>query len=500
MHPIDYAEVGIFFLVMIAIGFASSRKIKSSKDFFVGGGKVPWWLAGVSLHVSGYSGVAFVALAAVAYRDGISLYVWWATPYVVAGFLGAFVFAPRWARLRIKLNIESPTEYLAARYSVPTQQLMAWGGVLLKLFDVGAKWAALGVLLHGFTGLPLATGILFSGGISLLYVTVGGIWADLYTDFAQYIVQLVAGSAMFLMAIRHLGGIGSVWGIWQQLPPSHSQAFTTTYSPWFLVGYVSAGVLSSTGGTWNQAARFIAAPSGKSAKKSALLCGVLYLIWPPLLFFPMWAGPLLVPNLADPTQLYPILALKYLPAGLVGLSLAAMFAATMSMTTSDTNTISAVITRDILPHLSARFREVDKKRLLQVARLSTFIFTVLTLVIALESENFGGVLGLIVAWFSALIGPISIPMLFGLLPAFRHADSRAAIGSIVTGLLFFASSVLMDANLAVRVGSPIFSSAAVYCLITWLNRKKPVPVHVSELLQGLSSGGEREAARIAATV
>jgi Na+/proline symporter len=406
------------------------------------------------------------------------------------------VFAPRWARLRIKLNIESPTEYLAARYSKGAQQLMAWCGVFLKLFDVGAKWAALGVLLHGFTGLSLATGILLSGGISLLYVTVGGLWADLYTDFAQFLVQLLAGSAMFVAVLRHLGGAGSILGMWHRLPASHSRAFNGPYTPWFTLGYSVGAVLSSTGGTWNQAARFIAAPSGSSARKSALLCGALYLVWPAVLFFPMWAGPLLEPNLADPTQLYPLLVLKYMPVGLVGLSLAAMFAATMSMTTSDTNAISAVLTRDILPFLSGRFRGSNSRQLLKMARLSTLTFTALTLIIALEAENFGGVLGLIVSWFGALIGPISIPMLLGLLPVFRHADSRTAIGSILTGLAAFATAVCLDASVTARVTAPIFSAAAIFCLMAWMRRRQPVPANVTELLAALSARGERASAEL----
>ncbi|NIR62906.1 MAG: Na+:solute symporter, partial [Gammaproteobacteria bacterium] len=64
-------------------------------------------------------------------------------------------------------------------------QLMAWSGALLKLFDVGAKWAAIAVLLNVFTGTSLLVGILLAGGISLIYITVGGLWADVWTDFAQ---------------------------------------------------------------------------------------------------------------------------------------------------------------------------------------------------------------------------------------------------------------------------------------------------------------------------
>src|SRR5438105_1262113 len=103
MQPIDYLVVGLFFVLMVAIGLASVKKIKDSRDYFVAGGRVPWWLAGVSLHVSGYSGVVFVAMAAVAYRWGFTLYIWWAVPSVLASALGIWVFAWRWARLRVAL-------------------------------------------------------------------------------------------------------------------------------------------------------------------------------------------------------------------------------------------------------------------------------------------------------------------------------------------------------------------------------------------------------------
>lgn len=481
-------------MLMVLIGLASVRKVRGSRDYFVGGGKVPWWLAGVSLHVSGYSGVVFVAMAAVAYTHGFSLYIWWCTPYITAAVLAAYVVAPRWSRLRQALQIESATEYLAVRYGVGAQQLIACCGVGLKLFDVGAKWAALGVLLHGFTGLPLMSGILISGTISLLYVTVGGLWADLYTDFAQFLVQLLAGTTLLVAVLGKLGGPGALFSVWSRLPAGHARLFNGEYTPLFFLAYSLGNILSSNGGTWNQATRFIAAPTGRSARQSAILCGVLYFIWPLVLFFPMWAGPLLEPHLAQPTRLYPILVLRFLPHGLIGLSLAAMFAATMSMTTSDTNAISAVITRDILPCLLPRFRLSSEARQLRLARLSTFGFTVLTLLVAIESDHFGGVLGLIVTWFGALIGPTSIPMVCGLLPAFRHATSAAAIASILTGLALFALAVALNANMTVRVGLPTMGTAVVFCAMAWLNRRQPVPARVEGLLRGLSAAGERSLA------
>ena len=204
----------------------------------------------------------------------------------------------------------------------------------------------------------------------------------------------------------------------------------------------------------------------------------------------MWAAPLLLPGLADPTQVYPKLVLQFLPSGLVGLVLAAVFSSTMSMTTSDTNTISAVITRDILPSLSRRFRNLDPRRELLVARLSTLFFLVVTMIIAVEAGHFGGVLGLTLSWFFALIGPISIPMLGGLLPAFRHADARTAILSILAGLAaFIVATYGLGLDGTARVAAPIFTSTLAFCLMAWLRRRQPVPAHVEELMRALSARG-----------
>jgi SSS family solute:Na+ symporter len=461
--------------------------VKGTGDFFVAGGKMPWWLSGISHHMSGYSAAVFVAYAGVAYTYGFTIYVWWAIPVAVAVFLGALWIAPRWARLRQRLSIESPTEYLETRYNVPTQQLMAWSGVLLKLFDVGAKWAAIAVILNVFAGVPLTTGIIVSGVISLFYIAIGGLWADALTDFAQFVVQLIAGLAMFFIVVAKLGGFGSIFTIWDQLPPGHSAPLAGPYTLTFVLAYLLIDFLSYNGGTWNLAQRYIAAPSGKEARKAAYLSAALYLIWPLILFFPMWAAPIFYPNLSDPNQSYSIMARELLPPGIVGLVLASMFAHTMAMTTSDANAITAVVTRDILPKLSRRFRAEGRAGLL-TARVTIVTFTALTLLVAANQSRFGGIIGLLITWFGALVGPVSIPMLLGLLPPFKRSGSTAAIVSVIGGLLTFAyvKYGMENATTATQVAAPVLVSAVLFIGIGWLAGKRAVSKEVDELVDSLN--------------
>lgn len=487
MHAADWVVILFYFLVMVIIGVWSFNMVKGSGDYFVAGGRLPWWLSGASHHVSGYSGVVFTAYAAIAYSYGFTIYLWWAVAITISVILGAHLIAPRWARLRMKRNIESPLEYLSIRYNLPAQQVMAWSGVLLKVFDVGAKWTAIAILLNGFTGVPILTGILISGGVSLLYITIGGLWADVWNDFAQFVVQVIAGIVMFVVVLSKLGGVGAAWTAWDELPPGNSQLFNEPYGFGFFLAFIFISFFSYNGGTWNLAQRYIAAPSGPEAKKAAYFSALLYLIWPLIMFFPMWMSPIFFPNLENPDQVYVKLTQEFLPAGLVGLVLAGLFAATMSMTSGDINAVSAVITRDILPVVSKKIREMDQKTSLRLARYTTLIFTLLTLIIGINADAFGGVLGLVISWFGALIGPVSIPMLLGLLPAFKHSDSTAALSSIAAGLITFIAFKygFTEASEAVEVSAPLLASLVVYIGMGWFNRHKPVPEDVEQLLATL---------------
>lgn len=482
LNTLDLVAIILFFLSMVIVGIISYFKSKNSEDYFVAGGKLPWWLAGISHHVSGHSGAVFVAYAAVAYTHGFTMYMWWAFPVAIVIISTAKLFPVYWMRLRKELQIQSPLEYLSIRYNVLTQQIVAWSGVLLKVFDVGAKWAAIGILLHVVAGISMTTGILVSGVVTIIYVTFGGLWGVIVTDFIQFLVQILGGIVMFVLVVNRLGGVSSITGMWKQLPPGHSSLFNDPYTAAFVGVMFFVYFLSYNGGIWSLATRYISSPNEREASKAAQLSGILYLFWPLILFFPMWAAPIILPGLANPAESYGWLMLKILPQGMIGLVIASLFAATMGMTSSDVNTIAAVITRDILPVVSKKFR--NDTHPLRTARTTTFLFTLATIGIALNYEHFGGVLGLIVNWFAALLGPTAMPLIFGLLPVFKTCGPKAAILSIVSGLITFIITKDMHlGSLALEVGLPTIVSGIVFIGVGLAT--KSVPEKVTKLIAAL---------------
>jgi len=182
-----------------------------------------------------------------------------------------------------------------------------------------------------------------------------------------------------------------------------------------------------------------------------------------------------------------------LPQGLIGLVLAGMFAHTMAMTSSDANAISSVVIRDILPALRRdRQRPSDRVQLLS-GRICTLLFLSFSMVIALTADHLGGVIGLVLLWYGALLGPIAIPILFGMLRLFRRSGANAAIASWFAGAIAFALIKFVypeqiehlpgDLTTTITIAGPVLSSLSTFVVVGLIwPAKKPAADHMLDLI------------------
>ncbi|RGA01262.1 Na+:solute symporter [Microbispora triticiradicis] len=384
--------------------------------------------------------------------------------------IGSVLFAPRLNRIRSRLRVSSPLEFLARRYNVPTQQALAWSGGLLKIVDVGAKWAAIATLLSTFTGLSLNQGILITGAVTAVYCTVGGLWADALTDFGQFVIQLLAGVVMLVAVLGRLGGVDAIGGAWDRLPAGHAQPLNGPFTVTFLLAFLFIKTFEYNGGMWNQAQRYMAAPTPGQAARGARLSAALWAVWPLLLFFPMWAAPLLVhANKPDASDSYALLTTQLIPHGLLGLVIAGFFSHTMAMASSDANAIASVFTRDVIPVLSRAARGWDTRAGLIAARVTTVAFIALSMAVATQvnSPMLKDIITVVIKWVAGLIGPISIPLLLGMLPAFRRSGPTAALVSWAAGLIAFwlTNYGVSGVSTAVATAAPVATSLGLFTVI-----------------------------------
>ncbi|MFA7421467.1 MAG: sodium/solute symporter [Melioribacteraceae bacterium] len=425
----DYIVILIYTILVSWLGYYAKRKVKNIEDYFAGGRSVPWWMAAISHHMSGYSAFAFVGHATIAYMSGFSIWTFFAVPIFIAMIIGAYTWAPKWVRL----NVVTPVEYLEERFDLKTRKLFAWSGMSIKFIDEGVKLYSLAIIVHVVSGFPIEITIIGCGLVTMIYIMFGGLWATMLTDFMQFIVQF---GTSFILVYLVLNAVGGWSKMWESLPPGHSSLFSDAISPGFMLVYLFVIILSYNGGTWGLAQRFYSIGKPSDAKKAAILSALLYLIYPLAIYIPIWSARLVIGEIKDPEQAYVLVAQKFfsqVSPGMIGLFISSIFAATMSMISADLNSLSAVFTKDI--YQRSFNKNASEQKLVKIGMISTIIFGLLTIVSALITIRLEGAFNTMVEWYAAILGPISIPLLFGMV--FRKPTWRGAIYSWAAGFLAF---------------------------------------------------------------
>jgi SSS family transporter len=467
LSSIDYGVVVVYGVIVAFLGYIAKRLVKNPNDYFAGGKKVPWWMAAISHHVSGYSAFAFVGLGTLAYTGGLSAWTFFGPPIFIAMITGAFVWAPRWSQMIIL----TPVQYLEERYNNVVRQVFGWSGIGIKFVDEGVKLYSLAIIVHVATGWPLNAVIVACGIVTVVYLFFGGLWATMLTDFLQFFIQFGITLLLVPVVMNLVGG----WdGLIAQLPEGQRGLFSEQVQPLFLFVYTFVIILSYNGGTWGLAQRFYSIGKPSQARKAALLSSVLFLVYPLAVFIPMWAAHTIIGHVENPEHTYMLVAQKVLPGispGLLGLLIASMFAATMSMIDTDINALSAVFTKDI--YHRTLYKNATDRHLLKVGMASTIVLGALTIAFALLTIHLQGAFHAMIEWFAAILGPVSLPLLLGML--IRKPTWRGALlawgGGFLTFIFFkFAWTPItgLESTFALYTGMELLISLCIFLIEGWL--------------------------------
>jgi len=428
LHTADHIIIVGYFLLLTVIGLYFWKRMKHVRDFFTGGNAIPWWLAGVSFYLTGFSAFTFVAYSEMAYRFGfVAVSLAWSS--AVGMVVGTLLLATRWRRARIV----SPIEFLETRYSHAIRQVLAWAGLPLKIIDDGLKIYATGVFVSVGLGYDLKTSIIVSGLVMLLYTFMGGLWAVVVTDFIQFIILTLGVLVLFPIVFSHVSSIDFFTA---GAPGGFLLPVSAPFSPLYVVAFYLLIILSYNG-NWAFAQKFYSVRDERAARKAGMLAVALKVLGPPLFILPAMAARNLMPELLQPPNspqyTYAALSLKFLPAGLMGLMIAAMFSATMSTLSGDYNVMASVITEDIYRRLFDK--EATQRRLIIVGRVATLLVGALTITIGISliASARKGLFEVMVTVFGLFVGPMLIPMLAGLL--IRRVTWRGAAAGIATGFI-----------------------------------------------------------------
>ena len=423
MTTLDIITIILFSLGVVLVGLAFSQKGKSMQSFFAANGTMPWYMIGLSLFMGFFSAGTFVVWGSIAYSMGwVSITIQWTM--AIAGFIVGLLIAPKWH----KTGALTAAEYIHKRLGKSTQKIYTYLFLFISVFLTASFLYPVAKILEVSTGLPLNTCILLLGGLCILYVSAGGLWAVISTDVLQFVILT---AAVIIVVPLSFDKINGVTALIEQVPDTFYNLQNDEYTFGFLVAF---GIYNTIflGGNWAYVQRYTCVKTQKDSQKVGYLFGALYIISPVLWMLPPMVYRVYDPSLSllDAEGAYLMMCKEVLPNGLLGLMIGGMIFATTSALNSKLNIASGVITNDIFKNLRPKSSD---RTLMYVARISTILFGVFSILIAMLIPKMGGVVNVVIS-LAALTGvPLYLPIIWTL-----FSKRQTATSNITTTLLSLA--------------------------------------------------------------
>lgn len=436
---VNYTVIGIYFLILVLVGVKYSKRQKSTADYFTGGGRIPWWAAGLSLFGTSLSAITFMAIPAKTYMTDWGYFFFQMTPLITAPILIA-LYIPYFRGL----NITSAYEYLENRFNLLTRLLGSLSFMVLQLGRVGIVLFLPSIAVNLVTGIDIHACIIAMGVVSIIYTMMGGIEAVIWTDVLQVII-LMGGA--FLALFWMFGQVDlSVPQAYDQLVVDQKfQILDTAFdfrrpTIWVVIlGGIFANLITS-GSDQTMVQRYLTTATTEEANRSvwtfALLAIPATLIFFTVgstlyLFYQEYPQHLDV-TLANDDAIFPWYIVTQLPTGVSGLLIAGIFSAAMSTLSSSMNSVSTAFITDFYHRFS--WGSVTSE--LGMARISTLTFGVIgtgfaLLMASMNIQSLWDQFQLYVGLFAGGLGGL---FLLGMTTKRAHGRG-AVVGLILSGII-----------------------------------------------------------------
>ena len=436
----DYVALVLYFSLNLGIGWWCARRRRSSSgDYFLGGGRIAWWAAAISFFATATSSISFMALPAKTYSTDWGVFLS-APAQALAGCLVAIVFVD----LLRRLQVVSIFAYLELRFDRRVQLVGAALGILLKVLGRMSVVMLLPALaLSTVTGLNVYLSIALIGVVTTLYSLEGGFEAVIWTDVLQAGVMLGG----VCVALWYLG-TGLEGGL-AQLVPAATAADKFNLVNWepdvtqptvivFVAQFLATIFVQI--GDQPLMQRMLSSQNVAEARRTVIIGNLIGCASSVLFFYvgtALWAfyraHPERLASGLPNDSIFPYFIANELPAGVVGLIVAGLFAAAMGALSSILNSTAAVVVSDFLPALRPGADEALRMR---VARHTTLVCGLLGIAMAswLAAQNARSLWDEFMKLIALFGGGFSGVFALGLLTRRAHAKG-VLVGAIASILI-----------------------------------------------------------------
>lgn len=428
MNILDYITIILFSIGVLITGVSFSKTGKDMKSFFSGGGNVPWGMSGLSLFMGFFSAGTFVVWGSIAYSYGMVSIIIQLT-MAVAGYAVGTWIAPRWHRT----HSLTAAEYITGRLGVKTQKTYTYIFLAVSVFTTGSFLYPVAKIVEVTTGIPLTTAIFALGAFSMVYVALGGLRGVVVTDVLQFVILFAAVVIAVPLAFDKIGGVGTFF---EKVPEGFFELFEGEYTPGFVIAFAIYNMFF-LGGNWAYVQRYTSVKTERDSRKTGWLFGVLYTISPILWMLIPMIYRVYNPSLSglENEGAYLLMCKEAMPDGLLGLMLGGMIFATASSLNATLNISAGVVTNDIFKRMRP---DASEKTLMNVARISTWGFGIMAIIVALLIRSMGGIVNVVIS-VAALMGvPVYLPVIWSLFSKRQTARTilSATFISLAINLIF----------------------------------------------------------------
>ena len=435
---LNWTVLILYLLGMIALGYYFMKRESGAEDFFKGGGRIPWWAAGISIYATMLSAITYMAYPAKAFATDWTYY-----PMLVTILIVSFPVIHYYLPFFRRLNVTTAYEYLERRFNATTR-LMA--SALFIIFMVARMALVLylpSLALTAVTGIDIYICIVLMAAITILYCTMGGVEAVVWGDVVQGFI--LVGGAIFAVIYLVLGTDGGFSGFLDIASADDkfrlfdwSLSYKSATFWVIIIGGMANNLISYTSDQ-TVIQRYLTTKDEGEARRSIMMNGVMS-VFVSIAFFAIGAGLYTFfkthPAEMDITMakndiIFPFFMMSQLPAGLAGLLIAAIFAATMSTISSNINSVATAFSVDFYK----RFRPTaTDKSVLSCARYTCIISGILGMAIALLMATWN-ILSLL-DFFQEILGLLSSGLggLFLMGIFFPRIGGKAALLGFLSGV------------------------------------------------------------------
>lgn len=510
---LDYTILGIYFLVVLGIGFAARRSVKTSLDFFLSGRSLPAWVTGLAFVAANLGATEILGMAANSAQYGVYTTHWYwigAIPAMV--FLG-LVMMPFYYGSKVR----SVPEFLLLRFDKAAHTLSSVLFAVAAILIAGVNLYALAIVVEALLGWPEWVAIVVAGLFVLAYITLGGLSSAIYNEVLQFFVILAGLIPITILGLKKVGGWDGLSG---NLSDSHGSDFMTAWggtgigsdnplgANWLTIVLGLGFVLSFGYWTTNfaEVQRALSAKNLSAAKRTPLIAAFPKIFIVFVVMIPGLVAAVLVPKIGTPgsdlqyNDAIPYLMQQLLPNGVLGIAVTGLLAAFMAGMAANISSFNTVFTTDIWAKYAVKGREDDYY--VRFGRLITVIGVLASMGTAFLASSFSNIMSYLQTLFSFFNVPMFVVFIIGMF--WKRASMKSGFWGLIAGttaamvnyFVIYKQGIIdipsdQGANFVSAIAGFV-AGAVVMVAVSLFTKPKPV-ADLQGLVYGTTSPGMSEA-------